>query len=148
MRNANSTLEIVLATASKQGLTCLLVPDNIEDDPKTCTEWVSVDLPRDIETHLRARNRKHFGQAKGTPPTLPPFSDHINWATSTRTAKLILEGDYSPPKLDSPLMQIIVGHMSATVELDKFPATIPVSKWAAKIKSGTDTLLPPPPAST
>jgi hypothetical protein len=31
-------------------------------------------------------------------------------------------------------MQYIVDHMSATVELDKFPATITVSKWAAKIK--------------
>ena len=40
---------------SKQGLTHLLVPADSDGDPKTCTEWVSVDLPCDIETHLRAR---------------------------------------------------------------------------------------------
>ncbi len=117
----------------KQGLTRLLVPQDTEHDPKTCTEWVSVDLPRDIENHLRARNRKHFGQAEGTPPTMPPFSDHVDWAASTRTAELILDGDYSPPELDS-LMQSIVDHMSATVELDKFPATITVPEWEGKIK--------------
>ncbi len=118
---------------SKQGLTCLLVPEDIDEDPKTCTEWVSVDLPHDIETHLRDRNRKHFGQSDGTPPSMPPFSDHIDWAASTRTAELILEGDYSPPELDS-LMQSIVDHMSATADLDKFPATITVPEWTSKIK--------------
>jgi hypothetical protein len=118
---------------SKQGITCLLVPKDKDEDPKTCTGWVSVDLPHDIETHLRYRNRQHFGQAAGTPPTMPPFSDHIDWAPSTRTAELILKGDYSPPELDS-LMQSILGHMSATVDLDKFPATITVPEWSSKIK--------------
>jgi hypothetical protein len=119
---------------SKQGLTRLFVPEDIDEDPKTCTGWVSIDLTGDIEPHLRARNRKHFGQAEGTPPTLQPFSDHIDWAASTRTAELILEGNYSPPGLDS-LMQSIADHiMSATVALNKFPATITVPEWTAKIK--------------
>jgi hypothetical protein len=55
---------------SKQGLTCLLVPKDKGKDPKTCTDWVSVDLPHDMETHLRDRNRQHFGQAAGKPPTM------------------------------------------------------------------------------
>ena len=118
---------------SKQGLTRLLVPSDPTEDPKTCTGWVSVDLPTDIETHLRTRNRKHFGQAEGTPPTMPPFSDHVDWAASTRTSELILEGNYSPPEIDE-LMQTLVDHMSATVTLDKFPATITVAEWEAKIK--------------
>jgi hypothetical protein len=118
---------------SEQGLTRLLVPEDIKEDPKKCTKWVLVDLPHDIETHLRARNRKHFGQAKGTPPTMQTFSDHIDWADSTRTAAFILEGDYSLPELIS-LMQSIVDHMSATVKLDTFPATITVPEWSAKIK--------------
>ena len=118
---------------SKQGLTRLLVPSDIEGDPKTCTKWVSLDLPRDIENHLRSCNGKHFGQAEGTPPTLPPFSDLIDWAASTRTAELILNGDYSPPELDS-LMQSIVDHMAATVKLNKFPAIITPQEWEDKIK--------------
>jgi hypothetical protein len=64
---------------------------------------------------------------------MPPFSDHIDWAASTRTSKLILEGDYSPPDIDE-LMQTLVDQMSATVTLDKFPATITVAEWEAKIK--------------
>jgi hypothetical protein len=123
---------------SKQGLARLLVPEDIDEDPTTCTEWVSVDLPHDIKTYTRDRNRKHFGQAAGTLPTMPPFSDHIDWAASTRTAKLILEGDYySPPELDS-LMQSIVDHMSATADLVKFPATITVPEWSSKIKVGDE----------
>jgi hypothetical protein len=31
-------------------------------------------------------------------------------------------------------MQSIVDHMSATVDLDKFPATITVPEWSSKIK--------------
>jgi hypothetical protein len=73
---------------SKQGLTRLLVPEDIDEDPKTCTEWVSVDLPHDIETHLRDRNLKHFRQATGTPQTMPPF-------LATLTGQLPLE----PPNI-------------------------------------------------
>jgi hypothetical protein len=119
--------------ASKIGLTRVLVPSEPTADPKTCTKWVSVDLTKDIETHLRTRISKHFGQAEGTPPTMPPFSDHVDWAASTRMSELILEGDYSPPGIDE-LMQTLVDHMSATVTLDKFPATITVAEWEAKIK--------------
>jgi hypothetical protein len=64
---------------------------------------------------------------------MPPFSDYLDWATSTRTSELILEGDYSPPGIDE-LMQTLDGHMSATVTLDKFPTTITVAEWEAKIK--------------
>jgi hypothetical protein len=118
---------------SKKGLTRVLISSEPTADPKTCTEWVSVDLPKDIETHLRTRNRKHSGQAEGTPPTMPPFSDHVDWAASTRTSKLILEGNFSSPNIDE-LMQTLVDHMSATVTLDKFLVTITIAEWEAKIK--------------
>jgi hypothetical protein len=95
---------------SKKGLTRVLVPSEPTADPKTCTKWVSVDLPTDIETHLRTRNRKHFGQTEGPPPTMPPFSDHVDWAASTRTSKVILEGDYSPPDINE-FMQTLVDHI-------------------------------------
>jgi hypothetical protein len=118
---------------SKKGLTRVLVPSEPTVDPKTCTKWVPVDLPKDIETHLSTCNHKHFGQVEGTPPTMPPFSDHLDWAASTRTSELILEGNYSPPDTDE-LVQTLVDHMSATVTLETFPATITVAEWEAKIK--------------
>jgi hypothetical protein len=45
------------------------------------------------------RNRLHFGQAEGTPLTLPPFSTDLDWEVSTATAELIVEDAYSNDEL-------------------------------------------------
>ncbi len=60
----------------KTGLTSIMVPENEEEtNYKDCTEWISIDTPDEIEKILMERNQKHFGQAKGTWPTKPPFSE-------------------------------------------------------------------------
>jgi hypothetical protein len=41
-------------------------------------------------------------------------------------------------------MQTLVDHMSATVTLDKFPATITIAEWEAKIKIWDKRTTTPP----
>ena len=47
------------------------------------------------------RNQRYFGQVHGTFPTVPAFSEWINWGASSHTSDLILEGTFSPPDVDA-----------------------------------------------
>ena len=54
------------------GFSTIEVPQDPQVSPKECTEWITLDCPQEIEQALLERNRKHFGQAQGTPFTVPP----------------------------------------------------------------------------
>ena len=78
------------------GIMYLHVPqDKMVSDYNECKEWISVDTPKEIEDHLRNRNQKHFGQAHGTFPTIPPFSEWVDWGATSHMADLILEGEFN-----------------------------------------------------
>ena len=66
-------------TKIRQGVTRLEIPKHPDDDPKNCTEWQTIDVPSEIVHHLQTRNQKHFGQAQGTPFTVPPYQLHFNY---------------------------------------------------------------------
>jgi uncharacterized protein YxeA len=46
------------------GISHLLVPEDPNEDPKTCKNWRSEEVPEAIQALLQERNRKHFGQSK------------------------------------------------------------------------------------
>ena len=96
-----------------------MVPVDEFAEPKECTEWRAVELPKEIEEYLLRRNTMHFGQAKGSFPTVPPFSDHVDWAASTYESELILEGDYSEEDIQG-IGRTMIEHMKATTKLDSF----------------------------
>lgn len=77
----------------KSGLLTLEVPkDLLERDYKACKKWVSINVPKEIEKQLCKHKRDHFGQAKGSFPTIPQFLEWVDWGASTHQAELILEG--------------------------------------------------------
>ena len=95
----------------KTGISHLEVPqDSTNFDYKHCTEWITIDTPQDIESKLREHNQRHFGQAHGTFPTVPPFSEWIDWGASSHISELILEGTFQPPEVDS-LTSELLQHM-------------------------------------
>eukprot|EP00957_Ditylum_brightwellii_P082973 6308431-Ditylum_brightwellii.AAC.1 len=51
-----------------------ITPQHTLEDPKLATNWKFVELPEEILHYLTVRNRRHFGQAYGTPFTVPPLS--------------------------------------------------------------------------
>lgn len=51
----------------KSGVTRIEIPTLPTADPKTCTEWTQIDVPEEVVFHLSERNRRHFGQAAGSP---------------------------------------------------------------------------------
>ena len=54
--------------------------------------WISLEMPQEIKEALQKHNQTHFGQAHRSFPTIPPFSEWVNWQASTYQAELILNG--------------------------------------------------------
>ena len=71
----------------KTGISRLEVPqDPTNFDYKQCTEWITIDTPQEIESKLCECNQHHFGQVHSTFPTVPPFSEWIDWGASSHTS--------------------------------------------------------------
>jgi len=101
-------------------------------NPKKATNWRTVDLPKDIVYYLLTRNRLHFGQAQGTPLTRPRFTQCLDWAASTETAKLILAGYYEDSKL-TDLQSLLVKHC-AKQHPHVLPLLITEKEFTSKLK--------------
>ena len=78
----------------------ILTPDGMAAPPKECKPWASTEAPALAEKHLLERNQDRFGQAHGSFPTVPTFSEFADWAASTHQAGLALEGDYDDEAIE------------------------------------------------
>ena len=117
----------------KTGFSRLEVPqDPTNFDYKQCTEWITIDTPQDIESKLCKCNQHHFGQAHGTFPTVPPFSEWIDWGASSHTSELILEGTFLPPDIDA-LTSELLRHMKRRASLGQIQDTLMTGEWIGKI---------------
>ena len=103
-------------------------------NPKLTTTWRTTEIPQDVLHYLRLRNRLHFGQAEGTPLTLPPFSTQLDWAASTSTADLILEGDYTNDEL-TDIQELMINHCARQGPLDAIPAEITVKEFESRFRT-------------
>ena len=120
---------------TKGGVTRLEVPrDPTTKDYNNCMDWISIDTPDEIAERLLQRNQTHFGQAHGTFPTVPPFSEWVDWSASSHTADLILEGNWPTDEVDS-VSQDVIKHMRARTELDSVEDTLTINEWIDKIKT-------------
>lgn len=120
--------------SSKSGISRLQVPAHPTTNYKSCIDWITIDTPKDIEEHLRQRNQSHFGQAQGTFPTIPPFSEWIDWGASTHISELILEGRFHPDNL-TEMQNLLIQHMAKRTTLDSVPLEISISDWTSKIQA-------------
>jgi hypothetical protein len=78
------------------GLSYILVPPNFSIDqypydPAQVTEWEPIHGHEELQKFIQLRNIQHFGQADGTPFTVPPLN-HLTWQADSITAKEIMEG--------------------------------------------------------
>ena len=98
-------------------LNYLDIPTDPDDKPKAIADqpekWTRLTVPKDIEEALQAHFRRHFGQAQGTPFTVPPLSSQIDFSASTHTAEMILDGSTmlvrcrNPPSYSSSISSVI-----------------------------------------
>ena len=99
----------------------------------TQVNWISLKMPQEIKEALQKRNQTHFGQAHGSIPTVPPFSEWVNWQASTYQADLILNNIFHQDELDE-LSTSLLHHMKKHTDLDTIWSKITIDEWKNKIK--------------
>jgi hypothetical protein len=77
------------------GHSYLLVPENSQENPKTCSEWRRVECPNEIVALLQERNREHFGQSKDCNMTSDPFDFIVEFTGASLRAEKILNGTFT-----------------------------------------------------
>ena len=103
------------------------------EDPKTCIEWRLVTNPLEVEYYLMLRNRLHFGQAQGTPFTMPPLHEDINWGATSLSAEQLLQGTYTAVT-SIPQCQELLHECRATAEIDNIAHEMTLQEFRGKIK--------------
>lgn len=120
----------------RTGVSRIEIPLHPDQDPKTCSEWQQIDVPTEVLEQLRRRNQKHFGQAAGTPFTVPPLSHQLGYRGDGESADQLLKGNYQyPAGLDDNVRKFLY-HLKITDDLAQmqvFP-TIDKKDYVAKIK--------------
>ena len=70
---------------------------------------------------------------------VPPFSEWINWGTSSHISELILEGTFLPPEVNS-LTSELLQHMKRHASLDQIQDTLTTTEWIGKISAWPESM--------
>jgi hypothetical protein len=124
---------------NKQGITTLEVPVTPTNDPKTCTQWQTVDLPEEILDLLQQRNQSHFGQANGTPFTVGTMKQDFDFEGATHTSELVLEGEYTKEETDA-ITSAVIRFAKKHTTLDSQSWCLTEAEFLAKYAAGRNRL--------
>ena len=119
---------------ARQGITRIKIPVHQDADPRSCVSWKQIDVPTEVLLHLQRRNREHFGQAQGTPFTIPPLKDDLGFRGSGDASTSILHGTYDTTRLNQHTA-LLVQHLQQTdamAERDSTP-TITEEDYISKL---------------
>ena len=120
----------------RRGVVSIEIPVHPEADPKTCSDWRTIDVPSEIVDHLQRRNRKHFGQAHGSPFTVPPLSDYLGFQGVGANADKLMYGQYDLSGFDENV-RLLLQHLQITQEMqeeESYP-TITEKELRGKLKA-------------
>ena len=135
-----SKLKSVRSTDIKPGVTRLEIPVHPAQNPKECKDWQTIDVPSEIIEHVQRRNQLHFGQAQGTPFTIPPLSEDLGFQGDRLASHDILHGHYNTTDHD-PNVAILLNHLKQSdemVELETY-STITEEEFVGELKVWTES---------
>lgn len=92
--------------------------------------------PPEVVRHcLQEQNRHHFGQAHGTPFTIPPLSDQLGFTGTSKAQGEMLKGTYDTSP-HPPSVQLLLSHLQHTQEMaeDTSRPTISENNFIRKLK--------------
>ena len=123
MSHVFNKIKFIRQTGHTKGLTTLKIPhsptattdEDMKNLPDNDETWKTIRLPEEIEELLLERNRRHFGQAEGTPFTQPPLSMDVRYNGSGIHAETILEGTYDTSTIAKPTALFIQHLQSKTL---------------------------------
>jgi hypothetical protein len=134
-------LQLARQSGQKNGVVGTIeIPLHADDDPKSCSQWTQVDVPTEVVRHLQERNRQHFGQAHGTPFTIPPLSEHLGFIGSSDAQEQMLKGTFDISTY-SPSDQLLLIHLHQTHKMaaDAARPTISEADFIGKLKVWTES---------
>jgi hypothetical protein len=120
----------------RSGLNRILIPDD-DLPPMLSRQWRTINVPDEIESLLLARNREHFSQAHGTPSTIEPLAQLIDWNAASMTSELILTGSYDASELGEITRSVLVPLTAR--QQDLIPTEISITDLKAKYKSWNES---------
>jgi hypothetical protein len=90
-------LRSIIKPTQSGGLSYVIVPkdfspDQYPYDPDGVREWEQVHDANDLQEYIQKRNITHFGQAHGTPFTILPLAEQINWSATSKAAEDLIHG--------------------------------------------------------
>ena len=106
----------------------------ILEDPKQATNWTTVDDPIKIEHYLMLRNYQHFGQAHGTPFTIPPLSEWVDWTATSPASEAILIGTFTTDIGISDICKRLLHHCQNRTGNDTIPALLTEEEFRGKLR--------------
>ena len=116
------------------GLSYVYVPEDPEENPKTCTNWRKVVDPTEVEESIRNRLKKHFSQSMDCNLTSPPFDITMDFDAACDKADQILTGTFDASELDPMTEDLLKSFQHAVDGEVTVDATITVEDFLAKIK--------------
>ena len=139
IKNLFKKLKYVRTKNDRRGVTRLEIPRDPKEDPKKCTTWKVIDVPTEILSLRQVRNRTHFGQAHGSPFTIPPLSIHLGFDGDTPQVKQILQGTYNSSSLDDKVQLLLcyLQQIHTLIESEVHP-TITEDEFREKLKIWTE----------
>jgi hypothetical protein len=126
IKNLFQRLKSLQLVRQKSGVTCIEIPSLPTADPKTCSSWLQMDIPDEVALHLSERNRRHFGQAAGSPFTKPPLSIQLGYDAQSVTAERLLHGEYVHED-NNPNIQLLLQYMNFTGDNKRLPMETTIS---------------------
>jgi hypothetical protein len=125
------------------GITAVRVPtdgDYSTDHCKKCDSWQTLDDPTEVQEALQHHNQIHFGQAHGTFPTTPQFTDHVDWMASTISADMILNGEDPFEDVNIPdIARELLASFAHSSPLNAVSNEVTLAEWTGKMKSWKET---------
>jgi hypothetical protein len=124
----------------RTGVTRIKISKHPTMNPKSRMEWIHVDVPTEVLMHLQKRNQAHFGQAHGSPFTIPPLSDHLGFCGDGWASQRFLDGTYNTAICD-PNVQLLLQHLHQVHEMyiSKSRLTMTGEEFASKLKIWTES---------
>jgi hypothetical protein len=126
-----------LQPSSDPGITTIEYPSNGDlstSHCKNCQSWKIITDPTEIRHALTCGNRLHFGQAHGTFPIIPTFSESVDWAASTLYAEAVLEGHlpFENENLDDASTAFL-HQVKVSTALNSISSVVAAKEWLGKM---------------
>eukprot|EP00957_Ditylum_brightwellii_P207280 15352273-Ditylum_brightwellii.AAC.1 len=113
------------------------------EDPKKAQQWRTVNIPEEILHYLTIQNRCYFGQAKGTPFTLPSLSQYFDWAANSSVSEMVLKDEFNSKELDE-VQKLFIQHCKLepfdkviSTKITKSQLKGKVAKWRENITTSS-----------